>query len=41
MNQQSQIRVGSFAAVRMITAADVDFPTSERAFNRNPAIIQS
>ena len=29
MNEPSQIRVGNFAALRMITAADVDYPTSE------------
>ena len=29
MNQPGQIRVGSFAAVRMIAAADVDYPDSE------------
>ena len=46
MNQPGQVRVGSFAAVRMITAADVDFPTSEdylvnilRSFNLEAIVI--
>ena len=40
MNQPGQVRVGSFAAVRMITAADLGYPTSEDYFNGNSAVIQ-